>query len=127
LPKFIKTDRVAVSDDNGNTVYVRRRMDMGVRLRVQEAFSKGEGLVALYVQNILAWEGPDFKDIKCTPENIEKIDADDSFWEKVGDKIAELNPSLKGDNHPDPLASTTDGEPGTQESPPAPSEGTTSK
>lgn len=110
MPKFIKTDRISVTDDAGNTVYVRRKMDLGTRLRVTEAFQKGEGLIALYVHNIMGWEGPDFKGISCTPENIEKIDIDDPFWEQVGSKLAELNPNLKGDTI-DPLASTTDGAP----------------
>ena len=126
MPKFIQTDRVAVSDGAGNTVYVRRRLDMGARLRIAEAQGSGEMFVALYVQNILAWEGPDFKGIKCTPENIEKIDVDDPFWVQVGDKIAELNSWLKGDDTPDPLAVTTTGEPSMPESQP-PADDTTSK
>lgn len=106
MPKFIQTDRVAVSDDAGNTVYVRRKLDMGARLRISEAGTHGESILALYVSSILAWEGPDFRGIKCTPENIEKIDPDDEFWTKVGDKIAELNKHL-WETDPDPLAPTT--------------------
>lgn len=114
MPKFIKTDRVGVSDDDGNTVYLRRKLDFGARLRITEASLKGESMIALYVQSILGWDGPDFKGIKCTPENIEKIDIDDPFWEKVGDKIAELNPNLQ-EASTNPLDSTTDGEASTAE------------
>ena len=112
MPRFIQTDRVAVSDDNGNTVYVRRRMDLGAISRIQGA-KQGEGLIALYANNILAWSGPDFRDpetgkpIKCTPEEVEKIDPNDPFWEKVAEKIAELNPRKETD---DPLESTTAGD-----------------
>lgn len=127
MPKFISTDRVAVSDEAGNTVYVRRKMDMGTQLRAQEAFANGEGLIALYKFNILAWEGPDFKGIRCTPENIEKLDPDDPFWVKVGDKIADLNPKLLGDQTPDPLASTTDGGGATTASQPSESDSLTTK
>lgn len=126
MPKFIQTDRIAVSDDAGNTVYVRRKMDMGARLRVAEAAGNGETLVVLYQQNILAWEGPDFRGVKCTPENIEKIDVDDPFWTKVGDKIGELNKHL-WEGSPDPLAPTTAGETTTAESTTAAADSTTSK
>ena len=104
MPKFIQTDRVAISDDAGNTVYVRRKMDLGAVSRVQGA-KQGEQLIALYVANILAWQGPDFKGMECTPENIEKLDPNDPFWEQVATKIAELNKREPSD----PLASMTDG------------------
>lgn len=111
MPKFIKTDRVAVSDDAGNTVWVRRKMDLGAVSRVQFA-AAGETLIALYGANILAWEGPDFKGVKCTPEAIATIDPDDPFWTKVADKIAELNPRKENADPLDGSASngTTSGE-----------------
>lgn len=126
MPRFIQTDRVPVADGAGNTVWVRRKMDMGTRLRTAEASNKGEMMVAYYVHNIMAWDGPDFKGIKCTPENIEKIDLDDPFWVEVGDKIAELNPPSK-ETDPDPLSSTMDGDPSSQENEPPPEVDTTSK
>lgn len=104
MPKFIATDRVAISDDAGNTVWVRRRMDLGAVSRVQGA-KQGEQLIALYVANILAWQGPDFKGMDCTPENIEKLDPNDPFWEQVATRIAELNKR----EDVDPLALTTVG------------------
>lgn len=104
MPKFIQTDRIAVSDDAGNTVFVRRKMDLGAVSRVQGA-KPGEQLIALYVANILAWQGPDFKGMDCTPETIEKLDPNDPFWEQVATRIAELNKR----EDVDPLASTTDG------------------
>lgn len=90
MPRFIATDRVAISDDAGNTVYVRRKMDLGAVSRVQGA-KPGEQLIALYVSNILAWTGPDFKGMPCSPESIEKLDPNDPFWETVATRIAELN------------------------------------
>lgn len=106
MPKFIQTDRVPVRDDAGNTVWLRRKMDLGAISRVSTA-REGNGLTALYAANILAWDGPDFKGIKCTPEEIEKIDPDDPFWEQVADKIAELNPRKGVDG---PLSATTPSE-----------------
>lgn len=113
MPKFIATDRVAISDDAGNTVWVRRRMDLGAVSRVQGA-KQGEQLIALYVANILAWQGPDFKGMDCTPENIEKLDPNDPFWEQVATRIAELNKR----EDVDPLALTTAGGTSTQASQP---------
>lgn len=113
MPRFIATDRVAISDDAGNTVYVRRKMDLGAVSRVQGA-KQGEQLIALYVTNILAWQGPDFKGMDCSPENIEKLDPNDPFWEQVATRIAELNKRETSD----PLAPMTDGAMPTQASPP---------
>lgn len=104
MPLFIKTDRVAISDDNGNTVFVRRQMDLGAVSRLQGA-KQGEEIITLYVVNILSWSGPDFKGLACTPETIETINPHEPFWEKVATRIAELNKR----EDVDPLASTTDG------------------
>lgn len=112
MPKFVKTDRIAVSDDAGNTVWIRRRMNMGNILRLRSTVqTSGNHLLDLYIENILAWEGPDFKDergkpIPCTPEYMAMMDSDDPFWTKVGDKIAELNPIQREDDV-NPLATTT--------------------
>lgn len=103
MPRFIQTDRVAVSDDAGNTVYIRRKMDLGAVSRIQGA-RPGEQLVQLYVANILAWEGPDFRGLACTPEVIATIDPNDPFWEQVANRIAELNPQKAATV---PLSSTT--------------------
>lgn len=108
MPRFIQTDRVAISDDAGNTVYIRRKMDLGAVSKVQGA-APGEQLVSLYVANILAWQGPDFRGIDCTPETIATIDPNDPFWERVATKIAELNVK----EATSPLASMTTGGPST--------------
>lgn len=118
MPRFIATDRVAISDNQGNTVYVRRKMDLGAVSRVQGA-KPGEQMIALYVANILEWSGPDFKGMTCTPESIEKIDPNDPFWEQVANRIAELNKR----EDVSPLASTTDGAITSQTSPPSPVSG----
>jgi hypothetical protein len=110
MAKFIKTDRVAVEDDNGGRVWIRRKMDLGAVSTVQGA-TGGDQLVSLYVANILAWEGPDFRDergkpLPCTPETIRTIDPNDPFWERVAERIAELNPR---EDASVPLADTTAG------------------
>jgi hypothetical protein len=120
MAKFIATDRVAVRDDAGNTVYLRRKMDLGAVSRIQGA-RPGEQLIALYAANILAWSGPDFTDergkpVPCTAEQIEQIDPNDPFWEMVGDKIAELNPkkdtvsSSPSMTEPEPSSTASNGQ-----------------
>jgi len=127
MPKFIDLERVSVSDDAGNTVYLRRKMDMGALARVQAGTTP---LLDLYVANILAWEGPDFKGIACTPENMARMDVqDDPFWNTVGDRIVALNPRLTnkaGDAGPLVSPPTTAGVMPSPASEPAPVDGTTS-
>lgn len=107
MARLIKTDRVAVRDEaTGDVVWIRRKMDLEAASRVQGA-PRERMLLEMYVANILAWDGPELGKELCTPENIALIDPDDPFWEKVGDKIAELNPR-KDDRRP--LASTTPAE-----------------
>jgi hypothetical protein len=120
VPKFVKADRVGVSDEAGNTVYVARTLNFGQRVRIQEASGYHESLLALYTQAIVAWDGPDFRGTPCTQPNIEAIDTDDPFWEKVGDKIAELHKHLfmGGAKEDSPLPATTAGEPATTASTP---------
>ena len=112
MPKFIKSDELEVKDGAGNSVFLKRRLDMGAVLRIQEAAGAHESLLALYVNSIVRWEGPDFKGYRCTPENIEKVDYEDPFWIEVADKIAELNKKLLGREEAEsPLPPTTTGTP----------------
>ena len=118
MPRFIKTDRLAVSDEAGNTVWVRRKMDLGAVSKIQGA-KDGDELIMLYVANILGWTGPDFKGLDCTPEVIATIDPNDPFWELVANKIAELNTREVAD----PLARMNGGANGTPEPHDAPATG----
>lgn len=123
MPKFIVTDRVAVTDEDGSTVWVRRKMDLGTVSRVQGA-KPGEALIALYVHNILAWNLKDEhgRALACTPEVIETIDPNDPFWERVGTMIADLNKKADAD----PLDATTAGAAASPASPTSPAESTIS-
>lgn len=110
-----RDDLVAVSlpDEPENVVWVRRKMDLGTRNRVQDALmtldnmnSDGTGGVmslnlgksntVLMQNNIVRWEGPKFRDdngmpIPCTPYMIENIDPDDPLVDAVLARINELN------------------------------------
>jgi hypothetical protein len=88
---FIQTDRVPVTDDRGNTIWVRRKMDFGAAATIQ-ATPMQDRIIATYVVNILGWDGPDFQGVACTEEAIRRLDPTDPLVDQVGRKIAELNP-----------------------------------
>jgi|SRR5262252_4222500 len=117
-------DRVSVSIDGGiNVVWVKRKMDVATRNRVQDALLAINGIRAdgkvehvslaltlnqqntiLLQNNILAWEGPLFRDettgqtVPCTAESIETIDPDSPLLDAILARINELNkvPETKG-------------------------------
>lgn len=130
---FIRRDaRAAVSDEKGNVMYIKEKMDVKTKGRVTDSLAaisdldlggKGGGGKAeislnlgsqncvLLVNNIVAWEGPDFLDdggvkIPCTRENIERLDPDDPLVELV---LGEINQRNLRPESPDPNSPTGDG------------------
>lgn len=102
-----------------NCMVIRARMNVEIAGRVQSemarrnAANQTEGYVgvvsiALLLHNVLAWSGPDFDDLPCTPENICALPPPelDPFIEKVINTIGALNNRPKGPN-PKPLAGST--------------------
>lgn len=98
--------KVAVSDENGNTVYVRAKMPLSVKTQVSEDFRQVGGTtakgyeLALLQNNLLGWEGPLFADgkggtVSCNRYNIRMIDPEDETWDALAklvlEKIGELN------------------------------------
>jgi hypothetical protein len=114
MSRFIQTDRVAVRDGE-DTIYVRRKMDIGTVARIDGATRRMGGTehaagVALLMYNVVAWEGPGFVDdkgkpIPCTPEQVEQLPPDDPLMALAIEKIAEL--MQPPEDAPGPLASTT--------------------
>lgn len=128
-----KDDRVSVSIDGGtNVVWIKRKMDVGTQNRVQDALIhitgiKGDRLSSadlmigrqntiLLQENIVAWEGPLFRDeydkaIPCNAQMIESMDPDDPLVDAVLAEINERNrkatPAEEDGTPADPLASTT--------------------
>ena len=110
-----RDDLVAVSlpDDEQNVVWIRRKMDLGTRNRVQDALMSvdnsgtegprgmmsinlGKSNTVLLQYNIVRWEGPKFRDdngqpIPCTPYMIENLDPDDELVDAVLERINALN------------------------------------
>lgn len=106
---FVRGERVAVSLDGENTIYIRARMDYGTKQKVMRSFMRvGEGAggkgsaeidiagyeYALMVNNIVAWTGPAFAAVACTEENIAKLDPDEPLLDAVLTEIAKRNPLL---------------------------------
>lgn len=92
-------EKVPISDGK-NTIYIRAKMSVGVRAKVEDAIAMADGgtaknigsyILALLENNILAWEGPDFEGVPCTVENIRRLDPDDPLVQKVRDEIARRN------------------------------------
>jgi hypothetical protein len=121
-------DRVSVTVDGGeNVVWVRRKMDVATKARVQDALMAINGIrsdgavdhvtmaltlnqqnTILLQNNILSWEGPMFRDeaghsVPCTPEAIETIDPDHPLLEAILTRLNELNKAPAQSNGKSPL------------------------
>lgn len=128
------SDRVGISVDGVNTVYIRPRMSFGVQQKVASAmlrladadtesgvassYDLGAYQTAMMVHNVVAWEGPAFRDergqtVPCTPANILRLDPDEPLVKRVLQELTERNtPKASPDpNSPTPTGSTSAGEP----------------
>lgn len=119
--------RVALEGDPENAIYIRPRMNIGQKNRVQGAsvvmgadgktgLNVGAGQNALMEVNFLAWEGPKFtlpsgKVAPCTPQYQQQLDPSDALVQLA---LKEINDRNRETPSPDPNAaepngSTTDG------------------
>lgn len=100
---FVNDERVAVTLDGTNIIYIRPKMDLGTRNRVLGAMAQldeqrqihadiGAYLIALAEANIVGWEGPAFDGVPCVAANIRRLDPDNPLVEAVLDEIARRNP-----------------------------------
>ena len=89
-----------------DVIWIRNRMSVAVQQAVQsEATSmKGSGgramevdidvglyQLALLRQNIVAWQGPSFAGVVCTPETIGELDATEPLVQRVLQEISDRN------------------------------------
>lgn len=104
-------DRVPVSDEAGNTVFIRAKMDLATRAARQrellDVHRPGAVLSALTSQlmllrySVLDWEGPAFANgtdeagnatfLPCTRANIDRLDPDEPLVAKVLSEIGLRN------------------------------------
>lgn len=101
-------DRIAVSDDQGNTIWLRnKRMGFGLRNKVLSAATHmvagsedasidvGAYNNAVLFHNIVAWSGPD---LDTTPISMAALDdLDPDLGDAALTKILELNPNRNAD------------------------------
>ncbi len=129
MSKFVKKERVAIADDAGNTIWIRAKMDVGTINKVQGAalaltvtlgkdvnldtvpVDVGGYQTALLQYNIVAWDGPEFRDaqgklIPCNPTTIAELDPEDELVMRVLDEIGKRNVKRAS---PDPKEVTTNG------------------
>lgn len=110
---FVSKEKVPVTLDGINVIYIRSKMSVGVANKVNDALIKvgtfngnqaedvsvlvGEQQSVLLVNNILSWEGPQFRDevtnlpIPCIPENILNMDPDEPLVDKTLAEIGRVN------------------------------------
>jgi len=115
---FLSNDtrvRVALPDDPENAIYIRPRMNIGQRNRVQGAslmmgadgkpdLNVGAGQDALMAVNFVAWEGskftlPNGKVAPCTPQYQQQLDPADPLVQLA---LKEINDRNKEASSPDP-------------------------
>lgn len=103
-----------------NVIYIRARMDVTTRAKVQNAMTSassndgrlevairpGDNLVALLVHNITRWAGPDLGSIPCTPEMIGKLDANDPHVARVLAEIGDRNKPTPSPSPKQPAGNT---------------------
>ena len=112
MSMFVKGDKVAVSDERGNIIFIRPKMPLGIKNRVRDEMTQiganvgangqatgsvsvslniGAYQIALLKANILGWEGPDFEGMTCNNVNILLLDPDEPLVEKVLREISDRN------------------------------------
>lgn len=96
-----------------DVIFIRPKMDFGTKQKVIGAATKiiqgqkakrgkdaqtvdidvGAYNMALLTNNILAWQGPSFAGVSCTPANIAMLDQDESLVGRVLQEINDRNVS----------------------------------
>jgi hypothetical protein len=125
-------DLVEVSDEKGNSIWIKARMDAGTQAAVLDEASIrgargdkpdpedtqigriGSYKLALLICNIMRWEGPDFTDqkhrpIPCNRFNIRRLDLNQPLIQQVRERIGELNVE---EESPDPNSQEASGSTG---------------
>ena len=116
-----------------NVVYIKPRMDVQTRARVQDAMletttgepgtsamsvsiKSGSNMLALLQHNITDWAGPDFEGVPCTPEMIARLDLSEPLIARVLDEITKRNLQQTASPNPKPHAGNTSSSNGSPQS-----------
>lgn len=117
---FVNTDRVAISEDGENIIFIKPKMNIETKNCVmddlvaitgtsgnddaQVQMHMGAYSTALLVHNVVDWVGPAFAGVKCIPQNIRRLDPDEPLVAMVLDAITQRNPIRRS---PDPKSPAT--------------------
>lgn len=85
----------------------QRRAARAQKQSVDAEFDVGAYQIALLVQNVLAWDGPSFVGVACTPANIERINPNEPLVKLVLVEIGERN-NMSDDDDDEPVAELDD-------------------
>jgi hypothetical protein len=99
---FINGNLETVSDDKGNTIYLKPKMDIATEARAAADLVRLGGVsqkayeLCLLRHNIVRWNGPDFtgedgKIVPAVPANIDRLDPAEPIVALAINKIGELN------------------------------------
>ena len=90
----------------GNRKQRRAAKARGEKQETSMEFDVGAYQIALLNHNVLGWQGPSFKDVPCTPGNIETLNPNEPLVKVVLDEIGERNAD-PDDEDDDPKELTT--------------------
>lgn len=108
----IEDEELRGKQSPANVIYIRPKMGVEIKNKVQDALARiglddkgsaaigmamGEYEIALFVHNVLEWDGPAFKlpggpKVACTADNIKRLDPDEPLVQKALEEIAKRNP-----------------------------------
>ena len=107
MSRFVQGERVPVTE-GPDTIYILPKMNFAQREQAEDAIRRisastqggasgvevnvGAYRIALLRINVVAWEGPGFEGMKCSPEQIDRLDPDDPLLEKAMQEIVQRNP-----------------------------------
>lgn len=132
MSMFVSKEKIAVTVDGRDIIYIKAKMDVGTRNRVHGSAARsmtknkdgsveteldiGRANTLLLAENVLDWEGPSFTDdtgkkIPCVRHNIEMLDPDEPLVEKTVDEIAARNPQKSDEDEASPNSSEATGSP----------------
>lgn len=97
---FVSKEPIAITDDEGNTIWIVPKMSYGIRSRVMSAITSMAGTgqdvemdigvynLALLRENIVRWDGPAFDGKPFAPRLVDELDPD---WPLLDAVLAEIN------------------------------------
>jgi len=123
MPMFVSaSERVPVTLDGSDTIYIKPKLDFGAANRVVSAVTKASATeggdvsatldmgaynTALMINSIVGWEGPSFTDeagkpLPCSQYNVLRLDPDEPLVKRVLEEIQARNQAKRTPDGTDP-------------------------